>query len=131
MKGHSSRKFFDATRFFRFDNGRYHVDLCFFFLCALSTKYIISFLTLALGSVNSTLQVLILGSLFGGGNLIGDKGAAALADALMYVTIAPPEISLHFIHFVSDNGPYHVVSVSDLQPKQHVDGIEPHIQRNW
>ncbi len=36
--------------------------------------------------------------------MISDKGATALADALMCVTITPSEIFLHFIHFVCDNG---------------------------
>ena len=48
-------------------------------------------------SVNSTLQTLSLGDMRGG-NLIGDKGATALADALMYVTITPPEMFLHFVY---------------------------------
>jgi hypothetical protein len=54
-------------------------------------------------SVNSTLQTLILGDRLGG-NLIGDKGATALSEALMYVVITSPENSLIFItlNFVSD-----------------------------
>jgi hypothetical protein len=49
-------------------------------------------------SVNSTLQSLILGDRFEG-NLIGDKGATALAEALMYAAIASPENFLIFYTF--------------------------------
>ena len=67
-----------------------------------------------------------------GGNLIGDKGATALADALMYVTITPPEFFLHFVYILfMIMGHYQGVFVSDLQPKQHVDGIVPQLQPNW
>jgi hypothetical protein len=59
-----------------------------------TTLYHVNIYRFFFDSVNSTLKALFLGAryMFRRGNLIGDKGATALADALMYVTITPPEI---------------------------------------
>ncbi len=91
-------------------------------------------------SVNSTLQMLILGHEYGtsnpGGNLIGDNGATALADALMYVTITPPEnFPAFFIHTLFllmgtlrhpiflDRKRSFGVFVCDLQQKQDIADV--------